>query len=90
MTTQELSVSDATIWSVTLKSSLMILESSFTLIYDIYITGITYDNCNMFITQSTAYNCLKANLKIGRSQIKKVPITLVMKQLHRPKVNIHE
>ncbi len=74
MMTQELSVSDATIWSVTLESLLMILmiiKASFTLIYDVYITGITYDNCNMFITQSTAYNYLKAIIKIGRSQIKK-------------------
>ncbi len=34
--------SDATIWRVALDSSIMILEVSFTLIYDIYSTGIAY------------------------------------------------
>ncbi len=39
----ELSVSDTTIWRVTLESSITILEASFSLIYDVYSTGIT---CN--------------------------------------------
>jgi hypothetical protein len=38
----EFSVSDATIWSVTLESSITILELSFTLIYNVYNTGVTY------------------------------------------------
>ncbi len=42
----ESSVSDATIWSVTHKSSIMILEASFTLIRDAYSTGITYEDHN--------------------------------------------
>ncbi len=75
------------------ESSPMILEASFTLIYDIYRTDhlcqSSIGNCNMFIVQATAYNYLKTIIKIGRSQIKKVPITLAMKQL-RPKVNIHD
>jgi hypothetical protein len=37
-------VSDATIWSGTLESSIMISEASFTLIYDLYSTGVTYDD----------------------------------------------
>ncbi len=44
MTTPESSVSDATICSITLESSITILQASFTLIYDIYSTGITYDD----------------------------------------------
>ncbi len=40
----EFSVSDATIWSVTLKSSITNLELSFTLIYDVYSTGVTFNN----------------------------------------------
>jgi hypothetical protein len=40
----ELFVSDATIWSATQDSSIMILEASFTLIYDVHSTGITYDD----------------------------------------------
>ncbi len=42
MTPLELSVSDATIWRVTLGLSIMILEASFTLIYDVYSTAIPY------------------------------------------------
>ncbi len=41
----ESSVSDATIWSNTLKASIMILDASFTLIYDFLSTVITYDDC---------------------------------------------
>ncbi len=59
----ESAVSDATIWSVTLDSSITILEASFTLIYVVYTIGISYDNCqwlsidncSMFILQATAY-----------------------------------
>jgi hypothetical protein len=57
-------VSDATIWSVTLESSIMILEASFALIYEVYNTFVTYglmiivnqsaiDNHNMFTVQAT-------------------------------------
>jgi hypothetical protein len=49
----ESSMSDATIWSITLKSSITILEASLKLICDIYSTGITYDNLNMFLVQAT-------------------------------------
>jgi len=35
-------VSGATIWSVTLESSITILEGSFTLICNVYSTGVTY------------------------------------------------
>jgi hypothetical protein len=44
MMTLELSMSDATIWSITLEPSITILEVSFTLIYDAYSTEITYDD----------------------------------------------
>jgi hypothetical protein len=46
------SVSGATIWSVTLESSIMILEASFTLICDAYSTGITYDDSQFMIVMS--------------------------------------
>ncbi len=45
----EQSVSDATIWSITLELSIMMLQLSFTLIYDIYSTSITYDDRQMTI-----------------------------------------
>ncbi len=40
----DLSVNDITIWNITLESSIMILEASFTLNYDVDGTGIIYDN----------------------------------------------
>jgi hypothetical protein len=49
MTPLELSVRDATIWSVTLESSIMILKEIFSLIYDVYSTGITYENHRLTI-----------------------------------------
>jgi hypothetical protein len=50
----ELSVSDATILSVTPESSITILETSFTLIYDVYSTGVTYDDHqSYYILQAT-------------------------------------
>ncbi len=45
----ELSVSYAIIWSVSLESSIKILEASFTLIYDVYSTGIAYDDHQLMI-----------------------------------------
>jgi hypothetical protein len=45
----ELSVSDATIWNITLELSIMILEASFTLIYYAYSTGVTYDDYQLMI-----------------------------------------
>jgi hypothetical protein len=47
-------VSDATIWSATIESSIMILQASFMLIYDVYFTGIAYDD-----VQLTSVICLK-------------------------------
>jgi hypothetical protein len=44
MTPLEWSVSDATVWSFTLESSITILEASFILIYDVYSTSVTCDN----------------------------------------------
>jgi hypothetical protein len=41
----EQSVSDATIWSVTLDLLIMILETSFTLNCGVYNKSITYDDC---------------------------------------------
>ncbi len=46
-------MSDATIWSVTLEPSITILDASFTLIYNVYGTGVTHDDRNMFIVQAT-------------------------------------
>ncbi len=51
-----LSVSDATVFSVTLKSSIMTPEVSFTIVYDVYKIGITVDDHNMFIVQSTGHS----------------------------------
>ncbi len=52
MTSLELSVSGATIRSANLGSSIMILEASFTLIYDVYSTGITCDDRQLMIVIS--------------------------------------
>jgi hypothetical protein len=49
-------VSDATIWGVTLESSITTPEVSFTIIYDVYSTGITYDARNMFLVQATEWS----------------------------------
>ena len=59
MMPQELSLSDATIWSITQELSIIILEASFILIYDVYSVGVTYahhqsiDDHIMFIVQAT-------------------------------------
>jgi hypothetical protein len=49
----ESSVSDATIWNIALESSITILEASFSLIYDVYSTGVAYDD-----HQATILICL--------------------------------
>jgi hypothetical protein len=64
----ELSVSDATIWSVTLESSNTTQEASSTLTYDVYSTGVTYDeykidNCNLFIVQARGWIFTKHFMK---------------------------
>jgi hypothetical protein len=70
MTHLELSVSDGTIWSITLESSIAILEASFKLIYDAHSTSITYDDhqltiVNVFIVQATvAMPVLKSCINI--------------------------
>jgi hypothetical protein len=43
------SASNAIIWSVTLESSIMILEVSFTPVSYVYSTGINYDDCQLTI-----------------------------------------
>ncbi len=67
MTPLESSVIDATIWSVTPGLSIMILETYFTLIYDVYSTGIAYDDRHVFIVQATGVKCHNtlASLKIS-------------------------
>jgi len=45
----ESSVSDATIWNVTLESLITILEASFSLIDDVNSTGVNYDNRQLTI-----------------------------------------
>ncbi len=45
----ESSVCDATILNITLESPIMILEASFTLIYDVYSTDITHDERQLMI-----------------------------------------
>jgi hypothetical protein len=39
----EWSMRGATIWRITIELSITILEASFKLIYDVYRTGITYE-----------------------------------------------
>jgi len=46
---QESSVSGAIIWNITLESSITILEVSFTIIYDVYSRGVTYDDCQSIV-----------------------------------------
>ncbi len=48
----ESSVSDATILSITVELSIMTLEASFALIYDVYSTGIIYEDCQLIINLS--------------------------------------
>jgi hypothetical protein len=45
----ELSVSDATIMSIAVESLIVILGASFTIIYDVYRTGVTYDDWLLMI-----------------------------------------
>jgi hypothetical protein len=47
----ESSVGNATIWSITLESSITILDESFTLIYHVHCTGITYDDRQSIINR---------------------------------------
>jgi hypothetical protein len=42
-----------TISSITLESSIKVLVAPFTLIYDVYSVGITYDKRNIFIVEAT-------------------------------------
>jgi hypothetical protein len=46
-------VSDPTIWSITPESSVTILEAPFTLFHDVYSTGITYGDHDVFIVLAT-------------------------------------
>jgi hypothetical protein len=49
-------MSDATIRSVTLQSSITTLERSLPIIDDVYCIGITFDDRNMFIVHATGVN----------------------------------
>ncbi len=42
-------VNDATSWSITLELAITLLELSIMFLENIYITGITHDNCHMMI-----------------------------------------
>jgi hypothetical protein len=55
MTPIELNVCDAAIWSITLESSITILEASLTLIYDVYSTFITGDDSELTIVMCLSY-----------------------------------
>jgi hypothetical protein len=63
MTPLESSLSDATIWSITLEVLITNLDLSFTLIFDVYSIGITYDNRRlmifMFILQTKGLNVIR-------------------------------
>ncbi len=63
MTPLESLVSDATIWSITLEVLITNLDLSFTLIYDVYCRGITYDNRQlmifMFIVQTKGLSVIR-------------------------------
>jgi hypothetical protein len=47
-----------TVFISLLGSSIMLQESSITLLENIYSTVITLDNCNMFIVQATGANAV--------------------------------
>jgi len=51
----EFSVSDATIWYITLELPSKILEALFTIIYDVYSTGVTYDDQPLLIVICLQY-----------------------------------
>jgi hypothetical protein len=55
-------VSDATISSITYELPIAILEASFTLICDVYSTGITYDNYQLKIVICLYYRPLDRQL----------------------------
>jgi len=65
MTPLESSVSDATIWSIILELSIIILDASFTLVYDVYSTGITYDDHQYVYsigqTNNSPFKCSRNN-----------------------------
>ena len=67
----ELSVSDSTIWSVTLELPIKILEASFSLYFDVYSTDITCDNHHLtidkFMEQATC-DCLSIVTSYGMSR----------------------
>ncbi len=42
-------MSDGTIWNVALELSIVILEVSFTLMHGVYITGVSYEDCQLTI-----------------------------------------
>ncbi len=48
-------VNYATSWSITLESSITLLELSIMLLENLYSTGITHDYCNMFIVEATGW-----------------------------------
>ncbi len=45
----ESSMSDDAVWSITLEASITILEAAFTIIYDVFSTGITYEDYRFMI-----------------------------------------
>ncbi len=66
MTPLEPSISDATIWSVTLESSVTILKGSIALIYDVNSTGVTYGDRQLTIVICLYYRPLiyKSNFPV--------------------------
>jgi hypothetical protein len=50
---------DTVIWSDALESSITIFEASFTLICDVYSTGVTYDDYQLTIVISLWYRALE-------------------------------
>jgi hypothetical protein len=50
-----ISVCDSIISSITLKSSIIFLETLFKLIYDVYSRGITFDNRQLIINRHSQY-----------------------------------
>ncbi len=78
----ESSVSDATIRSVTLESSIAILEASFTLICDVYSTGVTYDYHQLMIVICLEYRPLNVNGKYLFVKLKLLRHFEIMKEGH--------
>ncbi len=83
----ESSVSDDTIWSITLELSFTVIEASFTLTYDVKSTGITYDDHQLMIIVCLLYRQLNINFHARKSSVTLAPAEAIFLVLCNPSVN---